>query len=181
MKRGVIIGRFQPFHLGHLNLVGTAIKECEEMVIVIGSAQFNYTVKNPFTAGERLWMVHESLKEFKFDMDKVYVVPFVNDENNYRWLRTLRSVTPPFNIIYSGNEFIKTLLHNQDVLVKLPMFLNKTNYNGTYIRKLILQEKKEWRNLVTKSAAKIILEIDGLKRIRAINKTINDAPSLDTG
>ncbi|MDQ4073439.1 MAG: nicotinamide-nucleotide adenylyltransferase [Thermoproteota archaeon] len=181
MKRGVIIGRFQPFHLGHLNIVKNVIKECEEMVIVIGSSQFNYTMKNPFTAGERLWMVHESLKESKQDMNKIYVVPFVNDENNFRWIRTLKTITPPFDIIYSGNEFIKTLLNGEDILVKRPSFLNKTTYNGTNIRKLILQEKKEWRNLVTESVAKIILEIDGLKRIRAINKTINDAPSLDAG
>src|SRR3712207_7638397 len=50
------------------------------------STLFPYTTlfrsKNPFTAGERLWMVHESLKESKHDMDKIYVVPFVNDENN---------------------------------------------------------------------------------------------------
>jgi nicotinamide-nucleotide adenylyltransferase len=181
MKRGVIIGRFQPFHRGHLDLVKSAVKECEEMVIVVGSAQFNYTVKNPFTAGERLWMIHESLKESREDMNRFYLVPFVNDENNFRWFRTLKSVTPPFNTIYSGNEFIKALLHNEEISVRQPLFLNKEGYNGSNIRKLILQDNKEWRNLVSRSVARIITGIGGLERIRAINKTTNDAPSPETG
>ena len=44
-KRGLVIGRFQPFHNGHLELVHEILNECEELVLVIGSAQFNYLLK----------------------------------------------------------------------------------------------------------------------------------------
>jgi nicotinamide-nucleotide adenylyltransferase len=53
-KRGLVIGRFQPFHNGHLELIKQIMNECEELVVVIGSAQFNYLAKDPFTAGERI-------------------------------------------------------------------------------------------------------------------------------
>jgi len=33
--RGLMMGRFQPFHLGHLDLVRQILKECDEVVIAI--------------------------------------------------------------------------------------------------------------------------------------------------
>jgi len=61
--RGLMMGRFQPFHLGHLDLVRQILKECDEVVIAITSSQFNYLEKDPFTAGERIEMIHNSLIE----------------------------------------------------------------------------------------------------------------------
>ena len=44
------MGRFQPFHLGHLDLVKQILKESDEIIILVTSAQFNYLEKDPFTA-----------------------------------------------------------------------------------------------------------------------------------
>ena len=52
-KVGLYIGRFQPFHMGHLSIVKRALKECDTLVIAIGSSQENRTKKNPFTFEER--------------------------------------------------------------------------------------------------------------------------------
>ena len=60
-----IIGRFQPFHLGHLELIRQIMNENDEIIILIGSSQANYTLKNPFTAGERVWMIRDSLIDSK--------------------------------------------------------------------------------------------------------------------
>ncbi len=49
----LLIGRFQPFHNGHLEVVKTISKKCDRMIIGIGSAQLSHTFENPFTAGER--------------------------------------------------------------------------------------------------------------------------------
>ena len=61
IRRGAMIGRFQPFHNGHLVLVRQILKECNEVLIVVGSAQSNYTFANPFTAGERILMTRMAL------------------------------------------------------------------------------------------------------------------------
>ncbi|NOJ30155.1 MAG: nicotinamide-nucleotide adenylyltransferase, partial [Nitrososphaeraceae archaeon] len=53
LKRCLIAGRFQPFHLGHLELVKQAKINFKEIIIVIGSSQFNHLFKDPFTSGER--------------------------------------------------------------------------------------------------------------------------------
>ena len=61
--RGLMVGRFQPFHNGHLYLSNQILQECDELIIAIGSAQFNYIYKDPFTAGERVLMIHAALLE----------------------------------------------------------------------------------------------------------------------
>ena len=68
LTRGLIIGRFQPFHKGHLDLVYQVLEEINELIIVIGSSQHNYIFKDPFTAGERLVMIHDTLVQEKIDL-----------------------------------------------------------------------------------------------------------------
>ena len=59
VNRGLYVGRFQPFHLGHLGAIKAVLKEIDEFVIVIGSAQYSHNSNNPFTAGERLVMIRQ--------------------------------------------------------------------------------------------------------------------------
>jgi len=59
MKIGVIIGRFQPFHSGHAEILKTALKECDQVTIVLGSANRCRSVKNPFSVAERKGMIIE--------------------------------------------------------------------------------------------------------------------------
>src|SRR5207247_9864591 len=106
--------KFQPLHSGDLALAKQMLEECYELVIMIGSAQFNFIDKDPFTAGERVLMIHEALKEGKVDISKCYVIPVPNDENNARWIAYLRSMAPPFDVLYSGNDFGKHLALYQD-------------------------------------------------------------------
>ena len=61
--RGLYIGRFQPYHLGHQAVLEKIAKEVEEIVIVIGSAQESHTPENPFTGGERMEMIYAALGE----------------------------------------------------------------------------------------------------------------------
>ena len=70
IMRGLMMGRFQPFHLGHLVLVKQILSECDEVIIAITSSQFNYLEKDPFTAGERIEMIHQSLKEASVDVSR---------------------------------------------------------------------------------------------------------------
>jgi nicotinamide-nucleotide adenylyltransferase len=167
-KRGLMTGRFQPFHNGHLALAKQILAECDELVVVIGSAQFNYIEKDPFTAGERALMIHEALKEARADLSKCYVIPVANDENNARWIAYLRSMAPPFHALYSGNDFVKHLARSQDkIAIKSPKFAKKEEYNGSNIRRLMLAGK-EWRRLVPPAVAKVIDEIGGIERIKVL-------------
>ena len=49
VKRGVFIGRFQPFHNGHLEAIKKLLIEVDELIIMIGSSQYSHSFDNPFT------------------------------------------------------------------------------------------------------------------------------------
>jgi nicotinamide-nucleotide adenylyltransferase len=177
MKRGLMAGRFQPFHNGHLALAKQVLDECDELIIVVGSAQFNFIDKDPFTAGERVLMIHDSLAEAGIDLSKCYIVPFHNDENNARWLGYLRSQVPPFSVIYSGNEFVEHLAKSLDrsLAVREPKFEKKKDYNGTNIRRLVASGGA-WKRLVPPAVAKVIESVDGVERVKMLaNSDTNPA------
>lgn len=79
---GVLIGRFQPLHLGHLHTIERAIDEVDELVIVIGSAKTARNLRNPFIAVERREMIESALTpskrskvRFEFVRDYFYNTP----------------------------------------------------------------------------------------------------------
>jgi bifunctional NMN adenylyltransferase/nudix hydrolase len=53
----VLIGRFQPIHNAHLEIIKRATALCDQLVIVTGSAAQPRTYKNPFTSTERARMI----------------------------------------------------------------------------------------------------------------------------
>ena len=57
----VVIGRFQPFHLGHLALLQHALRVAPRALLVLGSAGGPRLAKNPFSADERIQAIRESL------------------------------------------------------------------------------------------------------------------------
>lgn len=179
MIRAAIIGRFQPFHLGHLELVRQVLMECEELIILIGSSQINYTIKNPFTAGERLWMIRESLLKSKFDLNHIMLIHIMDEINNSRWFSSIKSFTPPFDLFYTGNLFVRQLIQRESIRVKEPTLVNKNLLKGSVIRRLILEDDPHWYNLVPDSVRNIIKKIDGEVRIRIIHSSWEDSPSSE--
>ena len=171
-RRGLMLGRFQPFHRGHLALTKQILSECDELLIIIGSAQFNFIDKDPFSAGERVLMIHEALKEAGVDLSRCYIIPVANDENNAQWLAYIRSMVPPFDVLYSGNDFVKYLARSQDssIVIEDPMFAEINEYNGTNIRRL-MQEGKPWEHLVPPAVAKVIQQVGGIVRINMLARS----------
>lgn len=59
----VLIGRFQPFHSGHLQLLEHALSVADSVVVVLGSSFQARNAKNPFTWEERAAMISATLDE----------------------------------------------------------------------------------------------------------------------
>lgn len=55
------IGRFEPFHNGHLSVVQRALTQCDRLILLIGSAHTTRSTRNPFSAAEREVMIRTAL------------------------------------------------------------------------------------------------------------------------
>lgn len=58
-KLGMVLGRFQIFHKGHESIINKALELCDEVIILIGSADKSDTYENPFSYEIRKSIIEE--------------------------------------------------------------------------------------------------------------------------
>ncbi|MBT8507859.1 nicotinate-nucleotide adenylyltransferase [Methanomicrobiaceae archaeon CYW5] len=166
-NRGFYIGRFQPYHNGHQSVLERIAEDVDEIVIGVGSAQFSHTVNNPFTAGERVMMITRALEDLGCPY---YVIPIEDIQRNALWVAHVRSISPPFEHVFSSNPLVVRLFKEQGIDVISPAMLERHNLSGTEIRRRMLAGER-WEELIPPVVAEIIDEIDGVARLQQIAKT----------
>ena len=170
VKRGLYVGRFQPFHLGHLGAIKDILKEVDELIIVIGSAQYSHLLDNPFTAGERMVMIRKALEEAGLSYSRFWIVPVPDMHLHMMWVSAVKGYTPSFDVVYSNEPLTRRLFIEAGYEVKAIRFHKRKIYSSTEIRERMLKDKS-WEKLVPKSVAAFIKEIDGVNRLRDLNKS----------
>jgi nicotinamide-nucleotide adenylyltransferase len=173
--RGFLVGRFQPFHSGHQQLVEAIADEVDELVIGIGSADASHTVRNPFTAGERMVMISKVLADIDV---QTYVVPLEDIERNAVWVSHVESMCPPFDVVYSNNPLVIQLFNEADYEVRDSQMIDRGRLRGTRIRERII-DGEAWQDRVPEAVVGAISEIDGVKRLRTIADTDGAADDGD--
>ncbi|MEA3254563.1 MAG: nicotinamide-nucleotide adenylyltransferase [Candidatus Altiarchaeota archaeon] len=159
----LIIGRFQPFHLGHLMLIKEAARDCGFIMLGIGSSQESHTQENPFTAGERREMIIRSLEiPPKF---AVYDIPDIGD--NRRWVSHVEKLVSGFDVVYTNGELERRLFREAGYRIHATGFFNRERYSGVEIRRRILSGE-EWKDLVPTGTLEVMKEIRGLERIKSL-------------
>jgi nicotinamide-nucleotide adenylyltransferase len=169
-KRGLYVGRFQPFHLGHLSAIREVLKEVDELVVVIGSAQYSHNQTNPFTAGERLVMVREALEECRVDSEHVWIVPVPDVHLHMMWVSSVEGYTPHFDVVYSNEPLTRRLFMEAGYKVKPIRFFDRKLYSSTEIRQKMVRDQN-WEELVPKTVATLIKEIDGINRLKDLSRS----------
>jgi nicotinamide mononucleotide adenylyltransferase len=73
-------------------------------------------------------------------------------------------MVPPFDVLYSGNDFVKYLARSQDsgIAIEDPVFAEINEYNSTNIRHL-MQDGKPWEHLVQ--------QIGGIVRVNILARS----------
>jgi nicotinamide-nucleotide adenylyltransferase len=170
LTTGLYVGRFQPFHLGHLQAVKYILERVDELTIVVGSAQHSHTIENPFTAGERIAMIRLALKEAKIPGDRYSVIPLPDDEFHKVWVAHLLSQTPSFDIVYTNEPLTFRLLKESGLKVeRIPMF-NRRKLTATEVRARILKGGP-WEELLPRSVSRYLRQLGGDDRLRDISRS----------
>ena len=172
--RGILIGRLQPIHNGHMQVIKKILEEVDEIIIGIGSAQLSHELKDPFTAGERIVMVTQALAEENIDPSRYYIIPMEDINFNAIWCAHVKMMTPPFSIVYSGNPLVKQLFSEEGYEVRNPPLYDRMHLSGSEVRRRILADEN-WQELVADSTIDVMNEINGVERIKNLSvKEISD-------
>jgi len=164
--RALFVGRFQPFHLGHLKAIKEILKKNKEIAIVIGSAQKDKTPENPFSVEERKKMIERGMKEANVKNYKIISVRDFND--NEKWAKAIQRLAD-FDVVYTMNPWTERCFERIGIPVRRHELHDKEKYSGTEIRRRILKDQ-DWRDLVPEVVAKFIKSLKGEERIRKLNK-----------
>lgn len=89
----IFIGRFQPFHIGHEQVIRTALTLADNVIVLIGSANLPRTIKNPWTYMERVGMIADGLNLPREDRGRVMYAPLPDVAyNDQKWVANVQKV-----------------------------------------------------------------------------------------
>ena len=163
----LFIGRFQPFHNGHLELIKNIKDQYEKIIIGIGSSQYGYDNDNPFTVEERRLMIEKTLKDNNIKNYLIFEIPDIHDYP--QWVSHVESIIPKFDAIITNNPLTIKLFKNKGYKVIKTKLYNRNIYSGKEIRKKI-SLNENWEKNVPKQVLNIINKINGIDRIKNLTK-----------
>jgi nicotinamide-nucleotide adenylyltransferase len=109
--KALFIGRFQPLHRGHITIIQNLLDQYNEVVIMIGSADKSRTIKNPWTATERI----EMLRSVFVDQAKLQIFSKDDEPEDDRWWDHVLQQTGQIDQVYSGNPWVIAICEKHSV------------------------------------------------------------------
>lgn len=152
-ESGLLIGRFQPFHLGHKHAVSYALSVASRLLLGIGSSNCSREPANPFTTDERRAMILNSLDKDILERTSIYEIPDVH--NHIRWMAIIRDTLPKFDTVFTNDKITADLYRQNGTPVTGIPFLDRTFLSGTAIRAMA-SSGNPWKHLVPNGTADIV-------------------------
>lgn len=165
-RSGLVIGRFQPLHWGHVRLLEWVRKDGAVPHIGIGSSQFAGTRENPFTPAERRKMIEAADVGLGLKVGRVDEVPDIFDDD--RWVAHVEACCGKFDLVYSNNEWTAGLFAKAGYEVRPAPLIERERYEGARIR-LAIREKglDAVADLIPGPVLAVMKEMGAERRVRA--------------
>ena len=169
--RGMIHGRFQPFHNGHLEYMRGAAAQCEELYVGITNPDpsrikpepsdpaRHLPESNPWSYTERQLMVKAAAQDLGLDLAQVHVIPFPVNEPDL-WRAYVPDGVTQFLRLFSdwGGEKLERLRAAGYEVVVLDEGAEK-GLSGSDVR-TALREGGGWESLVPPGVARILRDLE---------------------
>ena len=159
---GFLIGRFQPFHLGHLEAIKFALSKVEHLHVGIGSSNKSHEKRNPFTADERKKMIISSMTDDVSKNVSIHYIPDVGDHS--KWTHLVDEIITEYDVVFSNDDFTHELYEKRGKSIIAVDLKSRSDLSGTNIRNLILADQN-WKEFVPSGTIDVLSEIDGKKRL----------------
>jgi bifunctional NMN adenylyltransferase/nudix hydrolase len=197
----VFIGRFQPLHNAHLEIIKKAAELTDRLIIIVGSACQPRTFKNPFTYGEREQLIQDTLMSLEVEL---HVYPNVDTiYNDDAWAVRVQNIVE--DVLPTENQKIAIIGHKKDEssfyldmfpqweLIEVPLveelsatqirqlFFTK-NFNPNFIKNVVPNEVLKYLISFAKTGQydQIIREIEFVKKYKEQYASFPYAPTFVT-
>jgi len=160
---GLLIGRFQPFHLGHLEALQFALSRVDKLFVGLGSSNKPPGENNPFSAEEREKMIISSIDNTIRDKIEIFFIPDFDDHQ--KWVKHIETIIPQFDIVFTNDQMTEFLFSKKGIKVLAIPFTRRDVLSGTNIRDLILSDQP-WENLVPRGTKIFLNETNAKERLK---------------
>lgn len=145
-KIGIVIGRFQPFHLGHKYVIEKALEYCEKIYIGIGSAQI-LNAQNPYNKERRKKFLEEFIKEEKLGPQIISILPIDDFPDDDEWFKRLQPRIPGTDVIIGDNEWVNGIFERHGIPAQRIGHYKRHILEGTKIRERLDEGKSVSRRV----------------------------------
>jgi len=174
----LMIGRFQPFHKGHLHAIRYILKKHDVLYIGVGSAFESHTLRNPFTFAERLEMILLALDEAGFSRSRYVVTPIPDADYHMLWVSLVKMLVPSFDIVYTNDPLTRRLFIEEGYRVEdIPLYKREI-YSGEEFRRRVLVGHN-WRDLLPNAVGDYIENKNLATRIKDLARTDKPFKKID--
>ncbi len=97
------------------------------------------------------------------DRLKIFDVPDVGDHE--KWTFEIDKIVPNYDIIFSNDEFTKTLFEKREMNVVPVVLKDRAKFSGTNVRELIAGDKN-WQDLVPQGTRNVLDRINAKERLK---------------
>lgn len=139
-KTGIVIGRFQPFHLGHKYVIEKALDLCDRLYLGIGSAQI-LDDKNPYNAEKRKEFLKEFIKEERLTHRIIKILTIDDLPDDDVWFKRLKPRIPGAQVIIGDNEWVNGIFERHGIQVCRVGYYKRHILKGTRIRNRMIEKK----------------------------------------
>lgn len=184
VETGVIFGRYQIFHLKHMEGVLAAKMRCNKLYIGIthpdivayaatSPLDVNGVTRrdNPMTYLERMEMIQGALRDFGVKRKEFEIIPFPISQPDLITQYAPKDATYYMSLCTPWDEEKYHILQNQGLKTEVLWRRNpeEMGVTGKAIRNLIRVNNSEWQQHVPRSVAEYIIEHGLDRRIRELN------------
>lgn len=169
----LFIGRFQPFHKGHLYSLEKCFELAETVIVGIGSSQESGTESNPWNFEARKEMIESLLAQagLSGDSRKVEVVALPDLFDDKKWGDQILSVikqngVKPSEVVGVGNnDWTNRIFRSIGIDVHETGLYKRDELEGLKIRELMAKGDNSWKMRIPQSVVKWLDKYDSTKQI----------------
>jgi len=139
--RGLIVGRFQPLHYGHLFLIKLAARICDKVVIGIGSANV-VNKENPFTADQREEWIKRQLSRYE-ELDGRIEFVRLNDVGNGKlWAENTLQAVGKIDVVVGNNHYVNKIFSEEGIDIAPTPPILRDVCEGTQLRRKMRERNR---------------------------------------
>ena len=154
-KTALFIGRFQPFHNGHLYSLKKCLDIADQVIIAVGSSQESGTENNPWDYKIRKRMVCEVVREMGVDDRIARICSCPDNPSDKAWLADLKKRAGEFGVVVSNNDWVLSIFREEGYDTYESGLHNRDELEGIKVRELMRRGDGGWRNRVPQEIVKL--------------------------